>query len=98
MSILAAFLFALLITLILSSGYKSRGLSIAVLVVFFFVLFMAGIAAWFWIVPFGPVLWGVYWTPILFIILLFTFLLLVPSPYERDLVSTTVKTEAEEPE
>jgi hypothetical protein len=81
MSIFAAFILALLISLLFAPGYR-RG-SYAPLVIFFFILFMAGIASQYWITPFGPVWYGISWMPILLIILIFTFLFAAPSPYER---------------
>ena len=50
---------------------------------------MAGIASQYWITPFGPVLYGISWMPLLFIILIFTFLFAAPSPYERRNISKT---------
>jgi hypothetical protein len=50
---------------------------------FFFLLFLAGIASQYWITPFGPAWLGVSWGPLGFILLIFTLLFIVPSPYER---------------
>ena len=50
---------------------------------------MAGIASQYWITPFGPVLYGISWMPLLIIILIFTFLFAAPSPYERRNISKT---------
>ncbi len=80
MLVIAAFIFALLVAFIFSSG-KSYSRSFGTIVIFFLILFLAGIAGGVWIVPFGPVLWGVAWMPVLFIILIFAFLFAVPSPY-----------------
>ena len=87
MSILGALILALLISLLFSPGYR-RG-SYAPLLIFFFILFMAGIASQYWIPPFGPVWYGVSWIPMLFIILIFTFLFAAPSPYERRSITKT---------
>ncbi len=81
MSIFAAFILALLIALLFAPGYR-RG-SYTPLVIFFFILFFAGIASQYWITPFGPVWYGISWMPILLVILIFTFLFAAPSPYER---------------
>jgi hypothetical protein len=89
MSIFAAFILALLISLLFAPGYRKG--SYLPLVLFFFLLFMAGIASQYWITPFGPVWWGVSWGPLGFILLLFTLLFIVPSPYER----TTPKANSE---
>jgi hypothetical protein len=94
MSIFAAFVLALLIALIISPAYRGRGnAAIGSLVVFFFILFMAGVASQFWIIPFGPVLWGIAWLPLLFIILIFAFLFAAPSPYQRSTTRTGEKAE-----
>jgi hypothetical protein len=81
MSIFAAFILALLIALLFAPGYRSG--SYGPLVLFFFLLFMAGVASQFWLIPFGPVWWGVSWLPLLFIMLIFSFLFAAPSPYDR---------------
>jgi hypothetical protein len=82
MSFLAAFVLALLISLLFLPSYKSRSSPLAPLVIFFFILLMAGLAAQFWILPFGPVLLGVAWLPLLFILVIVTFLFAIPSPYQ----------------
>ena len=87
MSILGALILALLISLLFSPGYR-RG-AYAPLLIFFFILFMAGIASQYWIPPFGPVWYGVSWIPMLFIILIFTLLFAAPSPYERRSITKT---------
>ena len=87
MSIFGAFILALLISFLFSPGYRKG--SYAPLMIFFFMLFMAGIASQYWIPPFGPVWYGVSWTPMLFIILIFTFLFAAPSPYERRIITKT---------
>ena len=81
MNILAAFLLAVVITLAFTPGYRSRQSSMAPLGLFFFVLFLIGIAAQYWIVPFGPKMWGISWIPLLFLVLLFSFVFAAPSPY-----------------
>lgn len=86
MSIFAAIILALIISLLFAPGYR-RG-SFAPLIIFFFVLFMAGIASQYWIIPFGPAWWGISWMPLLFILLIFTLLLAAPSAYERKAAKT----------
>jgi hypothetical protein len=88
MSIFAAFILALLISLLFAPGYRKG--SYLPLALFFFLLFLAGVASQYWITPFGPVWWGVSWGPLGFILLLFTLLFIVPSPYERTVVKTNV--------
>jgi hypothetical protein len=80
MGIIAALCIALLISLIFSFG-NGRGSSIGAFLIFFFVLFLAVLAGHFWITPFGPVLWGIAWLPLLFIGIIFAFLLMIPPPY-----------------
>jgi hypothetical protein len=82
MSILAAFIIALLLTLALAPGYRGRPDPITPLIIFFFTLFLIGLAAQFWIVPFGPLLWGIAWVPLLFVVLLFSLAFAAPSPYK----------------
>lgn len=81
MEFLAAFILALLVTIIFAMGYRGSGSSLTQIAVLFFILFMAGIAGQYWIVPFGPVLWGISWLPLLFIVLVVTLLFAAPPPY-----------------
>jgi hypothetical protein len=87
MGILAALFIALLVSAIFAPGYRRNG-SITALFVFFFVLFLAGIAAQYWIVPFGPSYWGVYWFPNVFFVLLLALLFLSPTSYGNRKVTT----------
>ena len=79
MSIFAAFIIALLFSLLFSSGYRKGG-SIVPLGMFFLILFMATLAGHHWIIPFGPILWGVAWLPLIFIGIISALLFLAPSP------------------
>jgi len=81
MGIFGAFILALLIAF-LFSPYKNRD-SAAPLLILFLVLFFGGLAAQFWIVPFGPIVWGVSWFPIFFIILIFGLLFSAPPRHRR---------------
>jgi Ca2+/Na+ antiporter len=81
MGVIVALILALFIAFIFSG---SRKRAIASLFLFFFVLFLAGIASMFWIVPFGPAVWGVSWLPMLFFILIVAFLFSAPSPHRRN--------------
>jgi hypothetical protein len=78
--VIAAFIFALVVAFIFSSG-KSYNRSFSTVLTFFLILFLAGIAGGVWIVPFGPVMLGVAWMPVLFIIVIFAFLFSIPPPY-----------------
>jgi hypothetical protein len=80
MGIFTALMIAILISLIFS---PYRGGSIVPLVIFFLLLFMAGIAGMFWIVPFGPAIGGVALLPILFPVIMFALLISLPSPDRR---------------
>lgn len=82
MSILAAFLIAVLISALFYPGYSNRGSYMPILI-FFIVLFLSGIATQYWIVPFGPVVWGISWLPLLFVVVLISFLFAAPSSYQR---------------
>lgn len=95
MGILTAFFIALVIALLFARGNRASG-SIAALAIFFLILFMAGIAGNYWIVPFGPQVWGVSWLPILFIIIVVTLLLESPSPNRRRIMTSNVETSASE--
>ena|ERR1035437_2807489 len=79
MSIFAAFIIALLFSLFFSSGYR-KGSSLVPLGMFFLILFMATLAGHYWVVPFGPILWGVAWLPLIFIGIISALLFVAPSP------------------
>lgn len=85
MGVLAAFVIALIVA-VLFSPYKRKD-SVMPLVILFLVLFAAGVAAQFWIVPFGPVILGVAWFRILFIILIFALLFSASPPHRRTKVA-----------
>ncbi|HYG52591.1 MAG TPA: hypothetical protein VD905_16885 [Flavobacteriales bacterium] len=79
MILLAAFLISLVISLVFFPiGYK--GSPFGAIALFFGILFLAVLASGFWIVPFGPALWGVYWLPLAITGIFFAFLLLLPPP------------------
>jgi O-antigen/teichoic acid export membrane protein len=82
MEFLAAFILAFLVSLIFAIRDK-KGSSFTELIIFFFILFMAGVAGQYWIMPFGPVLYGVAWLPLIFIVLIVTLLFAVPSHKKR---------------
>jgi hypothetical protein len=82
MIFIAAFILAFLISLIFATRNRSSS-SWTQLILFFFILFMAGVAGQFWIVPFGPVWQGVSWLPLLFIMLVVTLLFAAPLPGHR---------------
>lgn len=82
MGILSAFIIALLISSLFSSGYRRDG-SWGLLTIFFLILFMAGVAGHHWLVPFGPMMNGVSFLPMLFFMIIVAFLFVAPSPYQR---------------
>lgn len=73
--IIASILIALLLTLIFSTSYRHRG-PWGGLLFFFLVIFLASWASQLWINPFGPMLFGVAWAPLLFVGVLIAVLLL----------------------
>jgi hypothetical protein len=78
MEILGAFIISLVIAL-LFVPFRKDGPA-APLIVFFLILFMAALAANYWVVPFGPIMWGVSWLRILFVVLIFALLFSVVPP------------------
>ena len=81
MAFLVAFILAFLISLGFSRSY--RGESSGMPVIFTFVLLMlAGLAAQYWVMPFGPVVWGISWMPLVATVVIFAVLLIMPSPYQ----------------
>ena len=74
MGIIAALIIAVILTGVFSSRYRG-GTSVLPLVIFFFILFLAALTGQYWVSPFGPVVWGVAWVPIILITIIFAFLL-----------------------
>jgi hypothetical protein len=91
MGIFGAFILAVMVSL-LFSPYKNRA-SIMPMLVLFFVLFFTGLAAQFWIVPFGPTWGGVAWFPILFSMFIFALLFSAP-PHHRKVPVANASSEA----
>lgn len=52
---------------------------------------MAGIAGHHWIVPFGPMMYGVSFLPMLFFIIIVAFLFAAPSPHQRSTTKSEEK-------
>lgn len=73
--IMASVMIALLLTLIFSTSFRHKG-PWGGLLFFFIVIFLASWASQFWINPFGPMLLGVAWVPLLFVSVLIAVLLL----------------------
>lgn len=91
--IFAAFIIASIVAILFSPHKRTS--SLLPLVVFFFVLFFAGLSAQFWVIPFGPVLWGVHWLRIAFVVLVFALLFSSP-PAHRNAVSGDADEEGEQ--
>jgi hypothetical protein len=84
--ILLNVLFALIVTLSLSlifvGIFRNRG-PWANLLIFFAILFLATWAGGLWILPFGPMLFGVHWLPFLLAGLIFALVLTAATPIRR---------------
>jgi hypothetical protein len=78
MSIIAALILAILVALLFAPGYRTG--SFTPLILLFFILFLAGLAGSFWIVPFGPVWWGISWFPMLSVIVICAVLFSIIPP------------------
>lgn len=81
MGLFTAFIIAMMVALLFAPGYRKG--SYFPLAVFFVILFLGALAGRYWIVPFGPEMWGVAWLPILFVTLIFAFLISSPTPIGR---------------
>jgi hypothetical protein len=81
MRILVVLILAALFAFLFSLGRNQR--TAGPLLIFFFVLFFAGIAGQLWVVPLGPRIWGVAWIPTVFVILIVALLFLAPSPHQE---------------
>jgi hypothetical protein len=73
--IFASIIIALLLTLIFSTSFRHRG-PWGGLLFFFLVIFLTSWASQLWINPFGPVVLGIYWVPLVFVAVLVALLLL----------------------
>lgn len=90
-----ALFIALFLTSIFAHGCKRCGPGSSILV-FFGIIFLASWAGGLWIMPFGPILFGIYWFPFLFMGLLFALLLAAATPTERSTPTKTAKQKVEE--
>lgn len=80
MSFFGIFIIALIMSFAFSPYKKNNPL--APLIVLFFMLLLAGLAAQYWVIPFGPQHLGISWLPV--IIMMFIFgLLFSSSPSKR---------------
>jgi hypothetical protein len=77
MIIIAALIISLLMSLLFLPYKQSSALS---LTVFFIVLFMAAIFSQYWILPIGPIWWGITWIPMFFTVLIFALLFSIHPP------------------
>lgn len=79
MGIFGAFVIAVIMAF-LFSGYRKKN-SVMPLVILFLVLFFAGVSAQFWIVPFGPKIWGVNWVPVLLTVVVIALIFSATPPH-----------------
>lgn len=82
MAILIALFLGLLASIIFTlpfRGRESRESSVVAVILIFIFLALAALAVQYWIMPFGPSVWGISLTAILIIV----WLLATPSPYQK---------------
>lgn len=91
MSLFGIFIVALIMSFAFSPYRRENPLGPMIL--FFLLLLLAGLAAHFWVLPFGPRVWGVSWLPVL--VMMFAFGLLFSSPPPRHMRKKEVKQELE---
>jgi hypothetical protein len=89
-SVIAALIITLIITLIFSVFSKRP---LGGLVLFFLVIFLATWTGQIWITPFGPIVWGIAWFPLIIVALFFSFLIFSLAPP----VPTSAENSSEEP-
>lgn len=78
----SAFFMALFLTFVFAA-LSGRG-PWRTLFIFFFIIFLAGWAGQLWITPFGPVVLGVSWMPLIFVSVIFSFLIIALSNPEKN--------------
>jgi hypothetical protein len=83
MNILAAYIIVLLVSLVFTLGHSRGDYSVISVVLFFVILFMAGLASLYWLPPYAPLVWGIAWLPLFFTVLIFSLLLASPPLYYR---------------
>jgi len=77
----AAFIFAVIFMIILFNIFWKNE-KLASTWMYFLIMLFSIWAAGIWIVPVGPVLWGSYWLPLVFIgLIVFLFLAIIPEGY-----------------
>jgi hypothetical protein len=87
MKIFVSFIISFVFSLFFVVLYRNKPISPSWVIVFFLLLFMSGLAAQYWVIPFGPTIYGIHWMPILTVILIITFLFASPSPQQRSSMS-----------
>jgi hypothetical protein len=84
MEFIVAIIIALLLAILFSTAFGYSGTTwegvMPLFLTFFLLIFLAAWAAGLWFAPFGPVLLGVAWLPILFVALLAALLLAAFTP------------------
>lgn len=97
--IVAAFIIAFILAGFLGAIFRvqppgARGYWSSMLFLFI-ILFLGSWAGGVWISPFGPVAWGIFWLPFLFVGLLIALLLVVLMPYRRPRTAEEAQEQAE---
>jgi hypothetical protein len=82
--LLVALFFGMIIVSVVSRAFGTRGPWDSYLL-FFLVVSLFAWAGGVWLVPFGPVYWGIGWLPIVFMGILVSLLLTAASPRTRRL-------------
>lgn len=90
-----ALIIGFLLTLIFATGFRRSG-AWASAMIFFILIFLATWAGGLWLVPFGPVVFGVYWLPFLMVGLIFALILAATTPIEPPHKPSDVATEMKE--
>lgn len=75
----AAFVVALILALLFGAAFGGRKFWRG-FILFFLIIFLVGWSSQLWIMPFGPVWWGVAWLPLIFVAVVFSFLMLAFTP------------------
>jgi len=83
MGIFAALVLALIVSMIFSVTFRNRETSGMPVVITFLVLALSGVAAQYWISPFGPTLLGFTWMPLIGAELIMALLLVALSPFSQ---------------
>jgi hypothetical protein len=95
MIILAALVTAVFVSALFSLVFGARESSGMPVLLVFLILLFAGLAAQYWITPFGPLVWGISWLPLVTTVIVIGLLLATPSPYGKRKVRLANEVEKE---